>query len=165
MLLINQDLRIDHENWDLVSTIGRHKPELYTSTRDIIRDVSSGKLAIAYNIIGSYAFQRARDDPAFGVIVPAEYTLMMSRVAIIARRARHPIAAERLLNFLLSSHGQRLISERGMSPIRSDVPQPHPELSGSNIRAIRAGPAPLANLDSRNRKRFIDQWNETVEPH
>ncbi|CAN1536008.1 AfuA ABC-type Fe3+ transport system, periplasmic component [Sphingomonadaceae bacterium] len=162
MLLVNQDLNIDQESWDLIVTLGRHKPRLYVSTQDMIKDVRSGKLLLAYNMIGSYAFQRARQDPSFGIIVPQDYTLMMSRVAVMPKNSRHPNAAVRLMDFLLSQEGQKLIAQRGMVPVRDDVQSPYPELTRSNIRAVRVGPTLLTNLDTMNRTRFLQQWKSAV---
>lgn len=162
MLLVNQDLKIDHESWDLIATLGRHRPRLYVSTRDMISDFGKGKLLLAYNMIGSYAFQRAKNDPSFGVIIPQDYTLMMSRVAIIPKRSQHPNAAIKLMDFMLSKQGQQLIAKRGMVPVRTDVDVPYPELSRSNIRAVPVGPSLLANLDSMNRSRFLKQWKAAV---
>lgn len=162
MLLVNQDIRIDHENWDLIATLGRNEPRLYVSTRDMINDVAKGKLLVAYNIIGSYAFQRAKLDPAFAVIVPHDYTLLMSRVAIIPKEARHPNAAALLMDYLLSRDGQQLFARRGMSPVRTDVEQPYPELARSNVRAVRVGPALLSNMDTMNRDRLLNQWRATL---
>lgn len=162
MLLVSQDLSIDQESWDLIATLGRHQPQLYVSTREMIRDVGSGKLLIAYNMIGSYAFQRAKQDASFGIIVPQDYTLMMSRVAVMPRNSRHPNAAAVLMDFLLSREGQKLIAQRGMTPVRTDIAPPYPELTRSNIRAVRVGPSLLTNLDTMNRRRFLQQWKTAV---
>lgn len=162
MLLVNQDIRIDQENWALIATLGRHSPRLYASTSDMINDISRGKLLFGYNMIGSYALRQAKRDPNFGVIIPQDYTLLMSRVAILPRESAHPNAATLLMDFLLSQKGQKLIADRGMVPVRTDVDQPYPELARSNIRAVRVGPALLANLDTMNRSRFLKQWKSTI---
>lgn len=90
-LYINEDLHIDRDNWSLIDGIGRTGPRLFISTKDMIERVSSGELLLAYNIIGSYALQRAKTDPDFGVVVPEDYVLVGSRVALI--RVWPPIRA------------------------------------------------------------------------
>ena len=165
MLLINQDIRMDNENWDLVATLGRSKPKLYVSTREMIDDVVSGKLLIAYNVIGSYAFKRARQDPSFSVAIPQDYVLMMSRVAVLTKEARHPNAAAVLMDFLLSKGGQALISQNGMVPVRTDVKHPYPELARTSVKAVRVGPSLLANIDTMNRNRFLKKWKAAINPN
>lgn len=161
-LYISQDLHIDRDNWDLIGGIGRARPKLYASTKDMIDRVSAGDLILAYNIIGSYALQRSKSDPDFGVIVPRDYVLVGSRVALIPRLAPNPAAARRFLDFMLSSEGQQMFSQNNMIPLRADVAHGGPVLGGSNARAIHVGPALMAALDSVNRARFLSKWNTNI---
>lgn len=161
-LYISQDLHFDRDNWDLIGGIGRAAPRLFTSTKDMIDRVSTGDLLLAYNIIGSYALQRARSDPNFGVIIPRDYVLVGSRVALISRLAPNPLAAQRFLDFMLSSEGQRLLGQAHMIPLRSDVARNDAALSGSNPRAILVGPALMADIDGLNRARFFSKWNTSI---
>lgn len=164
MLLINQDLEADPANWELIRTIGTLRPQLYNSSSEMIADVSEGKLLIAYGIFGSYAFQQAAIDDRFGIITPSDYTLLASRVALIPNSAPNPELARGLLTFLLSREGQELVALQGMIPVRLDLPNPYPQLSGIRTRAIRVGPALLANRDRLNTANFIRRWHAALEP-
>lgn len=161
-MYIRQDLHVDRDNWDLIGGIGRAGPRLFTSTKEMIERVSSGDLLLAYNIIGSYALQRAKADPDFGVIVPNDYVLVGSRVALITRLAPNPAAAQRFLDFILSSEGQRLLSLNNMIPLRSDVPPMENWPASVNQRAIHVGPALMADLDQVNRDRFFLKWKSSM---
>lgn len=161
-MYIRQDLHVDRDNWDLIGGIGRAGPRLFTSTKEMIERVSSGDLLIAYNIIGSYALQRAKADPDFGVIVPNDYVLVGSRVALITRSAPNPAAAQRFLDFILSSEGQRLLSLNNMIPLRSDVASLENWPASVNQRAIHVGPALMADLDQVNRDRFFLKWKSSM---
>lgn len=161
-LYISQDLHIDRDNWDLIGALGRAQPRLFTSTSDMMERVSSGDLLIAYNLIGSYALQRAEKDPNFGVVIPRDYVLVGSRVALIPRLATHPSAARVFLDFMLSREGQALLNKLHMVPLRPDVPRSDREMAGSNIRAIHVGPALMADLDSVNRNRFFSKWDTSI---
>lgn len=161
-LFVTQDLHIDRDNWDLIASIGLVQPRLYTSTAAMIDDLKSGKLLLAYNLIGSYALDRARRDPDFGVIIPRDYVLVGSRVALIARNAEHPRAAQQFLDFILSSEGQTILAGHGMVPLRQDVARNDPLVGAGNIRAIHVGPALMAGVDQINRERFFTKWNSTV---
>lgn len=164
MLLINQDLEADPANWELVRTIGTLRPQLYNSSSEMIADVSEGKLLIAYGIFGSYAFHQAAIDERFGIIIPSDYTLLASRVALIPNSAPSPDLARGLLTFLLSKQGQELIALQGMIPVRLDLPNPYPQLSGIRTRAIRVGPALLANRDRLNNANFLRRWHAALGP-
>lgn len=161
-LYISQDLHIDKDNWDLIAALGRAQPRLFTSASKMIELISSGELLIAYNLIGSYALQRAERDPNFGVVIPRDYVLVGSRVALIPKLAPHPSAARVFLDFMLSREGQTLLSKLHMVPLRPDVPRNDSEMAGSNIRAIHVGPALMADLDSINRSRFFAKWGTSI---
>lgn len=161
-LYITEDLHIDRDNWDLVASIGLSNPQLYISTARMIDDVSSGKLLLAYNLIGSYAQDRARRDPNFGVLIPKDYVLVGSRVALIARDAPHAHAARAFLDFMLSRDGQSILARHGMIPLRNDVPRDAGTTLAANARAIHVGPSLMAGLDSSNRERFFAKWDATV---
>jgi iron(III) transport system substrate-binding protein len=161
-LYISEDLRIDRDNWDLLGAIGLTNPELYISTSKMIDDVSSGKMLFAYNIIGSYALDRARSDPNFGIIIPKDYVLIGSRVALICRGAPHRAAARTFLDFLLSRDGQAALTHHNMIPLRTDVVRSDLLAHAGNTRAIHVGPALMAGLDRVNRERFFTKWNATV---
>jgi iron(III) transport system substrate-binding protein len=162
MLLINQDLEADPANWELVRTIGTLRPHLYNSSSEMIADVSTGKLLLAYGILGSYAFQKAAADDRFQIIMPGDYTLLASRVALIPTSAPRPDLAQRLLAFLLSRQGQQLVAEQGMIPVRLDLPNPYPQIAGIRTRAIRVGPALLTNRDRLNTANFIRRWRAAL---
>lgn len=161
-LYVSQDVQTDRDAWDLISGIGRAKPRLFDSSKDMISKVSSGDLVLAYNIIGSYAFERSAHDPNFRVVVPRDYVLMMSRVALIARNSPHPASAKLFLDFMLSRRGQRLIAKHHMWPVRLDLPQPNEALRGTNVRSVRVGPALMAGIDTLTFARFVRKWNEAT---
>lgn len=161
-LYVTEDLRIDRDNWDLIAAIGLSNPRLYSSTAQMIDDVSNGKMLLAYNLIGSYALDRARRDPDFGIIIPKDYVLVGSRVALIVRDAPHRNAARAFLDFMLSKTGQSLLSQHGMVPLRGDVPRDAALTLAGNARAIHVGPSLMAGLDHSNRERFFTKWDATV---
>jgi iron(III) transport system substrate-binding protein len=161
-LYISQDVQIDRDSWDLISALGRAQPRLFTSTNDMIDRVSSGELLVAYNIIGSYALERASKDPSFGVVIPQDYVLVGSRVALISKTAAHPASAKLFLDFMLSRQGQSMLGEHNMIPLRPDVPHNEILPPGSNARAVHVGPALMADLDSINRAKFLSKWTTSI---
>ena len=162
-LYITQDVLATGDTWDFVKALGPTDPKLYTSTGAMMERIVSGESLLAFNMIGSYAVERATKDDSIGVVFPNDYTLVMSRIGFIPKEARSPNAAKLFLDFMLSKRGQEHLVRRNMRSIRSDVAAPdiYADLP-ENTREIRVGPALLANLDQETRLRFLRRWSETL---
>ena len=109
---------------------------------EIIEDVVDGRFLLAYNVLGSYV--ESRNDPNVGVILPEDYTLVLSRGFMIPREAANPDGAARLLEFLLSDEAQAILTEIGL------VMPSDPSETGllpSARRFIGLSPALLVALD------------------
>lgn len=160
---LTQDEAASRDVWELVAALGASRVQLHDSSRSLIAAVASGRQALGYNVIGSYAFEAAAQNPAVKVVIPQDYALIMSRIMLIPNEARHPNAAKLLLDFLLSRRGQLELAKAYMGPVRNDVPtrrgtKPSPTVA----RPVRIGPALLANLDQIKRRRFIARWQQAL---
>ena len=138
------------------ASIAATRPVLQAKTEPMLAAVIAGKQAIAYNVIGSYALERAKRVPQLAVVFPGDYTIVTSRIAFIAREAAHPAAAKLFLDFLLSREGQSLLAKRSLWPVRTDVPARR--LPAAQARPIRVGPQLLVTLDHLKRQRFLRDW-------
>jgi len=159
-LYLTQDYAITRDTRSLVEAMAATRPLLSTTTEPMLRGVAEGKLSLAYNVIGSYALERARRDARIGVIFPQDYTIIMSRIAFIAREARHPAAAKLFLDFLLSRQGQSLLAQHSLWPVRTDIRARR--LPAAQARPVRVGPQLLANLDRVKQQRFLREWNAAL---
>ena len=136
-------------------------------TGEILEEVARGNLYIGYNMLGSYAYEAARRYPQLRVVVPRDYTLILSRGALIPKGAVRADLAARFLDYLLSEQGQAIaktnafyFTETGSLPPDVDGPQ---NLKESGIaQPIRIGPALLAVQDRAQRQRFIDDWSQSL---
>jgi iron(III) transport system substrate-binding protein len=155
-MYLSEDLAITRDTRSLLEAIAATRPVLSRTSEPMLRGVAEGRQAIAYNVIGSYALERARTDPRIGVAFLQDYTIFTSRIAFIAREAAHPAAAKLFLDFLLSREGQSLLAKRSLWPARTDVPARR--LPSSQARPIRVGPQLLVNLDRVKRQRFLRNW-------
>lgn len=163
-LYITQDLQVTRDTWKLVRAMGKAKAQVYTSAGAILERVASGEHLIAYNMIGPYALERQARDPSIGVVLPSDYTLVASRIALIPADARNPACAKIFLDYLLSKRGQTMLAHKHMAPVRSDVvPPAGSRPSPETARAIRVGPELLANLDQIKRLRFMKDWRKNLE--
>lgn len=131
---------------------------------EIIDGVASGKYLIAYNILGSYAFARAEQDRNIAVVAPTDYTLVLSRAALIPSRATHPAVAGVLIDFLLSPEGRHALAREHLyleaAEMRGDGLL-DPEDGESYLRPIPLSPVLLAGLDQQRRAHFIQLWRGT----
>lgn len=164
-LELTQDFHVRRGDlWSLAGALGAVGVRQHTSSRPLLADVESGRSLFVYNALGSYALKLAARNPDIGVIMPEDYTLVVSRIALITREARQPHAAKLLLDFLLSAEGQRELADAYMAPSREDVmPLPGSKPPPAIARPVRLAPALLANLDSIKRERFLARWKKALE--
>ncbi len=157
-LYLQQDLATTLDTWSLLGALAATKPLLSNRSEDMIDGVASGHFVLAYNVIGSYALERARHAPELGVIFPSDYTLTMSRIGLIPAQAPHPSVAKLFLDYLLSRPGQTLLAQRSLSPIRPDVGAAISRPTPAGAAPIRVGPQLLANLDPIKHQHFLRRW-------
>jgi iron(III) transport system substrate-binding protein len=128
--------------------------------------IASGDSLIGYNLLGSYAIVRAKVDPSIGYVLPQDYTLVMSRIIFITKRAANPNAARLWVDFLLSRRGQEIIAGESMLfSLRADVegrgdgrgPRADPRQS---IKPIAVGPGLLTYQDQAKRMEFLRKWRK-----
>lgn len=170
LLLHSQDA---HANptafWRLARSLGALGAHRHATTAAMLDAVAEGELLIGYNLLGSYAQARARHDPRLGIVWPRDYTLVLSRVALITRNARHPEAARLWLDYLLSARGQRVLAESaGLYSVREDVSDHTAsrlrQQLGNAFRPIPIGTGLLAYLDQVKQRDFLRQWVAALEP-
>ncbi len=157
-LFATQDTRQSDSFWRLAEVMGSLAPKLYVSTNDMIGDVKSGRLALAYNVLGSYAAPRLAGDPDVAIVELRDYTLTLLRTAIVPTTAKRPALGGIFLDFLLSTEGQAVIrQEAGLPPIDEAALAARPYL-----RPMRLDPGLLVFLDRIKRQDFLDEWNSAL---
>lgn len=163
-LVLAQDAEVTPRTWDLVSALGQTGVKLYTRTETMLDRISDGEALLAYGVFGAYALERAKQDPAIGIVLPSDYTLLVSRIAFIARDARHPAAARLFLDYMLSREGQAQLASRALTPARLDARRADdPVASAPTLRPVAVGPELLANLDQIRRARMLRRWRRAME--
>jgi iron(III) transport system substrate-binding protein len=167
-LLITQDARIDPAFDEAAKAYGAASIKLYTSIGAMLERVSSGEHTIAFNIFASYAAARQKKDPSLAVVFPKDYTLVMSRIALVPKAAKHPNAARVFLDYLLSARGQELVAHGvGLGSIRLDVAGEGTAAAltasmGQTLRPIAVGPSLLVYLDQAKRLEFLNRWQQAI---
>ena len=159
-LFATKETRSTDVYWRLAEVMGRLDPQLYCCSGQMIDDVATGRLAVAYNVLGSYAAERlARDSGGRVQILRMEdFENIMLRTAIIPRMAQQVEAAGALIDLLL---------ETGLRTTADDWPLPPLGQSGgvdeAGFSPIRLGPALMVYLDPLNRRAFLAEWENAME--
>ncbi|MFC5583554.1 ABC transporter substrate-binding protein [Nitratireductor kimnyeongensis] len=155
----------------LLESLGQNRAQLFCCSSDVIDGVRTGRLVLGYNVLGSYALARQEEDPRIGIVFPSDYTLALSRAALVSRHARNKRAANALIALALTDTGQRLLS--GPSRLLSSLNGPDmlnrldtgdgPSAEEAAFRPIALSPALLVGLDRAKRKAFLDQWRKSFQ--
>ncbi len=157
-LFAAQDARLSDTFWRLAEQMGGLHPRLYSSTSDMIADLAAGELALAYNVLGSYAAPRVADRPDILLIEPQDHTLTLLRTALIPRGAARPDLAGAFIDYLLSDPGRAALRDgAGLPPVDGAALARAP-----HHRAIRLDPGLLVFLDPLQRQRFIAEWSAAL---
>ncbi|MGZ5038734.1 MAG: ABC transporter substrate-binding protein [Usitatibacter sp.] len=167
-LFLSQDSVAMPGFWSLLSVLGARNVELEANTATMMERIASGKDLIGYNLLGSYALGRAKRDPSLGVVLPHDYTLVLSRVILIAKNAPHPSAARLWLDFVLSRRGQTVLAERSrFFSIRPDVKGEFTAATlaqtlGASARPIGVGSGLLVFLDKAKHLEIVRRWRQAI---
>jgi iron(III) transport system substrate-binding protein len=169
-MLITQDQGIDPAFKETLAAYGAAQTKVYTSTGAMLEKITSGEHLLGFNMIGSYVLAKGKKDPNVGLVMPKDYMLVMSRIAILPKAARHPNAGKLFLDFLLSQSGQEIIARKSdLFAIRAGVTGEFTATQlqaqmGDKLRPIPVGPQLLQNLDQAKRLQFLKEWQQVVHP-
>jgi len=147
----------------LQESFGRTRAVSTCCSADIIEGVAEGQYLIAYNVLGSYAQGYELKDERIGIVLPSDYTLVLSRALMIPKQAANKEAAEQFLDFLLSSEGTLALRNALLiSPLlETEEGNEGEALSSTALRPIGLSPALLVALDALTRETFLRRWRAT----
>ena len=148
----------------LIEAFGRSGAVASCCSTDLIDGVADGRYLVSYNVLGSYALARAMENPDLVVVAPNDYTLVLSRAALIPRHAPDAETAGALVDYLLSEDGTAVLRAANLIVNTSGDQQSLlrlPENPEVSLRPIALSPALLVGLDRHKRKAFIARWRAT----
>ncbi|HEU4843925.1 MAG TPA: ABC transporter substrate-binding protein, partial [Burkholderiaceae bacterium] len=167
-MFMTQDAREFPGFIGLENAFGAAKVRVQSSTGTMLERISSGENLIGYNVLGPYALVRAKTDPSIGVVLPKDYTLILSRVMFINKGAKNVNAAKLWLDYMLSHRGQTVIAnDSRLYAIRSDVTGETTsadlikQIGKDNVKPVPVHPILLQFLGPAKRMAFLKQWKET----
>jgi iron(III) transport system substrate-binding protein len=151
----------------LLESLSRTKAIIRCCNNEVLGEIASGNIRIAYNVLGSYAYAASLKNPDLKIVIPRDYALILSRGAMIPVRAGHPELGARFLNYLLSVRGRKIARDKSFFfangfDLPAGVDGPVSLIESGIGRPIRIGPALLAAQDEAQRKRFIKDWQSLI---
>ncbi|WP_245613109.1 sensor histidine kinase [Skermanella stibiiresistens] len=160
----SQDSVLFSQFWQLVATLGTARARLVCCTSNVLDMIERGEVLIGYNVLGSYARARINAGARIGIVLPEDYTLILSRVALIPKAAKRADLAGRFIDYLLSERGQKVVAERSVLYALSGT---EGEATSAGVRRGTAGPvipitlspSLLVFLDRLKRENFLRQWH------
>lgn len=164
-----QDAIQSQDFWYLARSLGDIEAQLMSGSAAMIDKIAKGEALIAYNVLGSYALARARQNTDLAITIPQDYCLVMSRIAVITKTALNPAAAGRFIDYLISREGQKLIAgPASLYALRTDIDG---EATARTLQSnrngplipIRLGPGLLVYLDQLKRSDFLVRWQRAME--
>ena len=168
-MLITQDSKYNPAFWDFVKALGVAGPRFQSSSGTMMERISSGENLLGYNIFSSYAALRAKKDPSIGIVLPKDYTLVMSRVMFASKSAKNPNAAKLWVDYILSKRGQTLIGNQAeLGSIRADVEGEmtlagFTKTMGATLKPIPVSADLLGYLDQTKRLEFLKAWQAAIK--
>ena len=167
-MLMARDQEQFSDIWSVIGAMGAAGVKLYSTSSAILERVSDGRFVLGYNILGSYAADWAARHPDVGIILPKDYTVVMSRIGLVPQAAAAPDLGRRYLEFFMSKQGQTIMARE------LQIPAVSPEISGDNtattmraihgtqLRPVPVSPGLMVYLDQVKRARLIARWNEVL---
>ncbi|WP_307233057.1 ABC transporter substrate-binding protein [Pararhizobium capsulatum] len=154
--------------WSVIQAMGAAGVKLYSTSSAILERVSDGRFVLGYNIVGSYAADWASRHPDVGIVLPKDYTVVMSRIGLVPQAAATPDLGRRYLEFFMSPEGQSIMArELHIAAVSPDVAGDNTantmqEMLGAQLRPVPVSPGLMVYLDQVKRARLIARWNEAL---
>ncbi|SIS72350.1 ABC transporter substrate-binding protein [Paracoccus saliphilus] len=156
--LISQDSRQSEGFWRLAEVMGRLNARLFCCSGEMIDELRAGRVAIAYNVVASYAARFAPEDPDIVRVALEDYTLAIVRSALVPTNAPNSQDATDLLSYLLSEPAQRKIAASANVAL---IPETGPKPS-IHLRPIRLDTGLLVYDDQLRRAGLLAEWNAAM---
>ncbi|MEM8541227.1 MAG: ABC transporter substrate-binding protein [Pseudomonadota bacterium] len=154
-LFATQDARASETYWRLMEVMGGLDMRLYCCSSEMIDDLSDGTLAVAYNVLASYAAARAESKDALAIILPSDFPTTMMRTALVSRDAVNFEPAAAFVRHLIALQSG---ADKEVFPL----PPLNSQLNDDDRSTIALEPALITYLDALKRQKFLAEWEDAV---
>jgi iron(III) transport system substrate-binding protein len=167
-LFMSRDQEQFGDIWSVIQSMGSAGVKLYSTSSAILERVADGRFVLGYNILGSYAADWAARHPDVGIVLPKDYTVVMSRIGLVPQAAASPDLGRLYLEYFMSREGQTIMARQ------LQIPAVSPDVAGENtantmqaihgaqLRPVPVSPGLMVYLDQVKRARLIARWNEAL---
>jgi iron(III) transport system substrate-binding protein len=168
IMFMSRDQEQFGDIWTVIRAMGAAGVKLYSTSQAILERVSDGRFVLGYNILGSYAADWASRHPDVGIVLPRDYTVVMSRIGLVPQAAAAPELGRRYLEFFMSKEGQTIMARELQIPaVSPDVAGENTantmqEMLGAQLKPVPVSPGLMVYLDQVKRARLIARWNEML---
>ncbi|MEL7116254.1 MAG: extracellular solute-binding protein [Pseudomonadota bacterium] len=152
-LFATQDARATDTFWRLMEVLGNLNARLYCCSGDMIDDLADGTLAVAYNVLGSYAAARTDARDKLEIILPSDYPTTMMRTVLVSRTTQDADLAAGFVDHLVGAQSDA--AERTLPPLMTAA-------SDGGQVSIALEPALMTYLDALKRRTFLAEWQNAV---
>ncbi|NNE81369.1 MAG: ABC transporter substrate-binding protein [Silicimonas sp.] len=153
-LFATQDARASETYWRLMEVMGGLETRLYCCSGEMIDDLASGEIVVAYNVLGSYAAARKDTEDTLEIVLPSEFPTTMMRTALVSNEAPNADAAIAFMRHLIGVQTRRGV-DHPLPPL--DVAK---DSAGRSTIALE--PALMTYLDTLKRRRFLQEWESAI---
>lgn len=154
-LFATQDARASETYWRLMEVMGGLDMRLYCCSSEMIDDLSDGTLAVAYNVLASYAAARAESKDALAIILPSDFPTTMMRTALVSRDAANFEPAAAFVRHLIALQSG---ADKEVFPL----PPLNSQQNDDERATIALEPALITYLDALKRQKFLAEWEDAV---
>ena len=154
-LFATQDARASETYWRLMEVMGALDLRLYCCSGEMIDDLSDGTIAVAYNVLGSYASARADNRDVIEIILPSDFPTTMMRTAMVSAKAPQPQIATDFVRHLIAL-------QSSADPTGLPLPPISAQSSETDRATIGLDPALMTFLDALKRQKFLTEWEDAV---
>lgn len=154
-LFATQDARASETYWRLMEVMGSLELRLYCCSGDMIDDLEDGTIAVAYNVLGSYAAARIESKDTLDIILPADFPTTMMRTAMVSKNTRQPELATDFIRHLIDLQSRADEDILLLSPLNTQMDE-------FDRTTIALEPALMTFLDALKRRKFLAEWEDAV---
>lgn len=155
-LFATQDARTSETYWRLMEVMGNLDTQLYCCSGEMIEDLAEGRIAIAYNVLGSYAMARSNIEDRITIILPSDFPTTMMRTALVGKNSSQADIARSFVRHLTSSRWRS--EDDGFFPTGSLA-----DIATSTRRStIVLEPGLMIYLDRLKRQTFLEEWESAI---
>lgn len=154
--------------WSVIQAMGAAGVKLYSTSSAILERIADGRFVLGYNILGSYAADWAARNPDVGIVLPEDYTVVMSRIGLVPAAAQSPDLGRKYLEYFMSPEGQAIMArELQIAAVNPDVSGENTANTmqatlGAQLRPVPVSPGLMVYLDQVKRARLVKRWNDAL---